>query len=130
MPAEQQHRDLKLEANLVRMGFPPTIQRDGRTWRRLKPQEVPSPGTPIRFINPGLKLNGSGRSVDPKPGDEDCLPHLVPWRGVIAGPIDAGQVGLAHLMGTWATGALPTEEEDMYFVHPFWLLYVPEAEIQ
>lgn len=114
--------DLELEASLVKTGFLPTIQREGSIWRRLRPQEVPPTGIPIRFINPVLKLEGAGHIVDPRPEDEDCLPHLVPWQGQISGPVDPLQGGLGYLLETVETGGLPSEKQS-YFMHPFWLLY-------
>ncbi len=81
----------------------------------------PPVGTRCHYKNDVLNLEGWGVIAEPRDDiDASELPILTPWIGTLAGPVDAGQVGLNMLAP--GVGVLPGIER--YMVVPAFLLTV------
>lgn len=59
--------------------------------------------------------------------DGSAWRRLSPQEVPPAGPVDAGQVALAGIIGSAQTGGLPSTQTQ-YLMHPFWMLYVQEEK--
>ena len=82
----------------------------------------PAPlGTRCYYENEALKLSGWGVLVEPLDEiDAEEMPHLLPWRGTLIGPVNGGQVMLNMLAP--GCGILPGE--DVYCILPRICLWV------
>ena len=84
----------------------------------------PPVGTRCLYRNEALKLEGWGVIATPRDAiDASELPHLTPWVGTLAGPVNGGQIGLDMLAP--GCGVLPGVER--YSVVPAFLLWVEAA---
>lgn len=86
---------------------------------------LPPAGTRCFYQNKALKLEGWGVITQPQDDiDASLMPGLVPWCGVLCGPLNTDQHHLDQLAP--GCGVLPAK--DRYLMAPRTLLFLPAED--